>query len=81
MAQVLSGKVPDTSNNTIVNKPQVNSRAPNVATQGEADHTVYNTLKFLTITSMRVRALIFVGHQVGNSRSYKISACCMMPTQ
>lgn len=42
MAQVLSGKVPDTSNNTIVNKPQVNSRAPNVATQGEAEHTVYD---------------------------------------
>ena len=42
MAKVLAGQVPDTSSNTIVNKPQVNSKAPNVQVQGEGSASVYD---------------------------------------
>ena len=45
MAKVLAGQVPDTSNNTIVNKPQVNSKAPNVQVQGEASASVYRAFR------------------------------------
>lgn len=42
MAQILAQKIPDTKNHTIVNKPQINSKGPNVQKQGEAEHSVYD---------------------------------------